>query len=444
MTLRLILTLPFILLSGCQLLTSTSNITPLEPDRSPRNIIMIVADGMGPAYPTAYRLFKDNPDTEIIETTVFDRYLVGMASTYPAQQSGYVTDSAAAATALASGHKSYNGAIGVNVNKEPVESVLTFAKNKGKAIGVAVTSEVNHATPASYLTHNEYRKNYNDIADSYIDDGWKADILLGGGTDYFMRDDRNIVAELQAQGVHYVSDYQQLADLPDAPVFGLFAGSGLPGANSDSDQKRLTTMTKATINYLTKDKRGFFALIEASQVDWAGHSNDIAHAMAEMDDLAQTLIFLEDYVSRHPDTLVVLTADHSTGGVTIAANNKYKWDPRFLRSLQQPLEAIGEAWLNNDLDQRALGEWFGSALSRKQYIQLKAIKKMALAAKKPEKTMIMGLKRFVDNVTNTGWTTGGHTGIDVPVYAFGASAEQFRGHQDNTEIADKIFTLLGR
>ena len=157
-----------LVLSGC---TATekgdASSSPVKQSTtSPKNIIMIVGDGMGPAYTTAYRYYKDNPHTEFIEETVFDRHLVGMSSTYPARVSGFVTDSAAAATALATGVKSYNGAIGLDANKQPVETVLERAKKHGKKTGVVVTSQVNHATPASYLAHNEHRKNYNAIADS--------------------------------------------------------------------------------------------------------------------------------------------------------------------------------------------------------------------------------------------------------------------------------------
>ena len=418
--------------------TSSSN------KNRPKNIIMIVADGMGPAYPTAYRLYRDDPNTAAVETTIFDKYLVGASSTVPAAVSGYVTDSAASATALAAGVKSYNGAIGVDVDKNPVKSVLTYAKEQGKGIGVAVTSEVNHATPAAYLSHNEYRKNYNALADSYIDNGWKSDVLLGGGTDYFIRDDRNIVAELQQQGIHYVDSYEALASLPNKPVFGLFAPKGLPNAKADSDVRRLTTMVKAMTQHLEDHDNGFFALIEASQVDWAGHANNIAHAMIEMDDLAHTLLYLETFVEQHPETLVVLTADHSTGGLTVAANGAYKWDPSLLRTLDKPLSHIAKQWLSTELTKKALSDLFGTALTDKQYQSLVTAKQSALSAEKPQKAMLTALKQFVDDVTNTGWTTGGHTGIDVPVYAFGHSAEVFIGHQDNTDIADKIFALLGR
>lgn len=136
----------------------------------PHNIIMVVADGMGPAYTTAYRYLKDDKNTPEVENTIFDKYYIGSSSTYPAAVSGYVTDSAASATALATGIKSYNGAIAVDVNKKPVETVLERAKKYGMKTGAVVTSQVNHATPASYIAHNESRQNYDEIADSYVDE----------------------------------------------------------------------------------------------------------------------------------------------------------------------------------------------------------------------------------------------------------------------------------
>ena len=305
--------------------TSTNNIQPL-----PQNIIMVIGDGMGPAYTTAYRYFSDNPETTIVEQTVFDRHLTGLSTTYPASISGVVTDSAASATALATGVKSYNGAIGVDVNKNEVQTVLEWAKLQGKKTGVIVTSQINHATPASYLTHNEYRKNYNEIADSYIDNGIKADLYLGGGWNYFIREDRNLVNEFKQAGFHYIDNYSGLSNLPNnKPVLGLFADKGLPWALDDTNKHRLSTMTKAGIHHLldlqqsdTEEDNGFFMLIEGSQVDWAGHGNDISSAMAEMDDLAKTIEYLEHFVEHHPNTLVIVTADH---GDAIASHGA-GWD----------------------------------------------------------------------------------------------------------------------
>ena len=433
----------------------------LANSHSPKNIIMVIADGMGPAYTTAYRLFNDNPDTEIIEPTIFDKTLVGLSSTQPASVSGFVTDSAAAATALSTGVKTYNGAIGVDVNKKPIQTVLEFAKLQGKKTGVVVTSQVNHATPASYLTHNESRHNYNAIADSYLDTGIKADVYLGGGWQYFLRDDRNLVSEFIDKGFQYIDDFTQLPTLTDnTPTLGLFANTGLPWSLDESNAFRLTAMSKAAIKQL-ENPQGYFLLIEASQIDWAGHSNDIASAMAEMNDLANTLQYLAKYVNNNPNTLVVLTADHSTGGFSIGANGTYAWHPEILRTMQRSPRAIAKALslqkltlhnvstlLNVNIDAQELSKLIDAKAEAQQ--ALLAYNKLPVEARQnSEKTNVEGalyvaINKLIDKRTNTGWTTGGHTGVDVPLHAFGKKSTEFTGLLDNTDIAKKLFMFLGK
>lgn len=422
----------------------------------PKNIIMIVGDGMGPAYTSAYRYFHDDPKTKAVEDTVFDRNLVGMSSTYPARVSGYVTDSAAGATALATGFKTYNGAIAVTKDKKPVETVLERAKKLGKSIGVVVTSQVNHATPAGYLAHNESRENYNEIADSYVDDGWKTDILLGGGWKYFIRDDRNLVKELQAKGVNYVDNYQQLANLPtNQPILGLFADKGLPWALDDKNSHRLSLMTKAATKHLvnTKNPNGFFMLIEGSQIDWGGHGNDIIDVMGEMDDLAKTLEYLEKFVKQHPDTLVVITADHSTGGLSVAANGKYEWNPNVLRTIKHSANFISKKLTTEKIDSKNTKALFNFDLTAAEISLLISSKKSPpkeashnlyadKKTSKVQKALLKTIKDIINARTNTGWTSGGHTAVDVPVFAFGKQKELFYGFQDDTDIAKKIFKLL--
>ena len=434
---------------------------------APENIIMIVGDGMGPGYTSAYRYFHDDPKTKEIEQTVFDRHLVGMSSTYPAQVSGVVTDSAAGATALATGIKTYNGAIGVDADRNPLESVLVWAKKQGKKTGVVVTSRINHATPASYLAHNEYRRNYDAIADSYVDDTLngqiKADLIMGGGWKHFIRKERNLVNEFKQAGFHYLDSYDELGKLPkNQPVLGLFANKGLPWALDDSNKHRLSAMAKAATAHL-ENKNGYFMLIEASQVDWGGHSNDIAAAMAEMDDLAKTLEYLESYVAKNPDTLVVLTADHSTGGFTIGAHGEYAWRPEILRTMIMSPETIAEKLSAKAFDKAYADSLFNFTLTDVELAQLQLDKaeaeaevkayQAAKAAGKADKldepeevlwVMEESVKYIIDKRTNTGWTSSGHTGIDVPVFAFGKQSELFRGLQDNTDIAKKIFALLGK
>lgn len=441
---------------------------------SPKNIIMIVGDGMGPAYTTAYRYYNDDPTTVEIEQSVFDKHYVGTSSTYPAKVSGYITDSAAAATALATGVKTYNDAISVDTNKKPLLTVLEWAKQQGKKTGIVVTSQINHATPASYLSHNENRNNYNAIADSYIDNGIKADLYFGGGWKYFIREDRHLVNEFKAAGFQYIDDYQELSTLErNKPVLGLFGDSGLPWSLDDKEKHRLSLMTETATKQL-KNPNGYFMLVEASQIDWGGHGRDIGAAMAEMDDLAKTIAFLEEYVAKNPDTLVVLTADHSTGGLSIGRktaksnkdiHSKYLWQPEILRTLTLSPEKFAKTFANNNLTLAQVNKMLNFEISAEdmtlllqskqegikileQYQQLSAAQKYAKWAPKAEGQILIAIKKIIDIQTNTGWgsisASGTHTAIDVPVYAFGKGSEQFNGQIDNTDIAKKIFTLLGK
>ncbi|MBA6252430.1 alkaline phosphatase [Colwellia sp. MB3u-55] len=453
-------------LTACQTIDNDStamlvNTETAKKMPSPKNIIMVIADGMGPAYTTSYRYFNDDPTTDIVEETVFDRLLVGSVSTYPASVSGLVTDSAAGATALATGYKTYNGAIALDVNKNSVETVLEFAKKQGKKTGVVVTSQINHATPAGYLTHNESRNNYNAIADSYIDKGIKADVYFGGGWKYFIREDRNLIEEFKASGFQYIDNYNALNTLkPEMPVIGLFDDTGLPSAQDDSDPYRLSAMTKVAIKQLENSK-GYFMLVEASQIDWAGHSNDIATAMAEMSDLAKTMEYLEEYVKQNPDTLVILTADHSTGGLTVGARGKYEWHPEVLRTMKSSPSVIAKQLANNPVTQQGLSQLLNFDVTNNEVEQIEAAKIFAveeiatyksldeqekLKTKEPTMNNIIAsaIKNIIDIRTNTGWTSGGHTAIDVPLHTLGKSSEVLKGKVDNTDIAKQIFLLLGK
>lgn len=443
-------------------------------ENAPKNIIMIVGDGMGPAFTTAYRYYNDDPKTPEIEQTVFDRHFKGTSSTYPAPESGYITDSAASATALSTGVKTYNNAIGLDINRKPVETVLEYAKQTGKKTGVVVTVQINHATPASYLAHNVHRYNYNAIADSYLDDGIKADLYLGGGWQYFIRKDRNLVNEFIASGFHYIDKYSELSTIPEnKPVLGLFDKTNLPWALDDTNKHRLSTMTKAATKQL-ENKNGFFMLVEGSQIDYAGHARDIAAAMAEMDDLAKTLEYLETYVEEHPDTLVVITADHSTGGLTIGKktartdpniNSKYLWRPEFLRTMTMSPKTIAEKFIASELSMTQVSDLLSFDITTtdienlaqaklidqdliKQFNLLSAEAKKGKRKPKPYQSVLNVITKLIDMKTNTGWgsisPSGTHTAIDVPVFAFGKGSEMFTGFQDNTDIAKKIFTLLGK
>ncbi|MFT2090429.1 alkaline phosphatase [Paraglaciecola sp. 2405UD69-4] len=407
---------------------------------APKNIIMVVGDGMGPAFTSAYRMYADDPSTPEVEQTVFDRLLVGMASTHPDITTGYVTDSAAGATALSTGVKTYNGAIGVDVDKQSVQTVLELAKQQGRKTGVAVTSQINHATPAGFSAHNESRQNYNEIADSYFDDKinnqFVLDVMLGGGWKYFIREDRNLVQQFEQSGYQYIDKYEQLDTVKaGVPLLGLFADVGLPWALDSEGKQRLRALAKTAVKQLENDK-GFFLLVEGSQVDWAGHANDVAAAMAEMHDLALTLEWLEAYVKSRDDTLMVITADHSTGGLTIGANRIYNWDPAPLKNLKSSPEEISKLLVTAKDRAQVAANHLGLELTdeeRKQLVDIESDN---------ARVFHKAITKILDNRSITGWTTGGHTGVDVPVMAIGPGSNHFKGHLDNTQIAENIFELL--
>ncbi|WP_199528992.1 alkaline phosphatase [Pseudoalteromonas sp. bablab_jr010] len=408
-------------------------------ESAPKNIIYMIGDGMGPAYTTAYRYFKDDPNTKVVDPTVFDTILRGMAHTYPDDHT-YVTDSAAGATALSSGHKSYNGAIAVDTDKKPVKTMLEVAKERGMTTALVATSQINHATPASFASHNESRRNYDEIANDYIDNKiagkLPVDLMLGGGTKYYVREDRNLVEEFKAAGYQYSDDFAAMNDLKQVPALGLFAEVGLPFA-LDENPTRLTQMTTKALDLLDgQNDKGFFVMIEGSQIDWCGHANDIACAMGEMDDFAKSIEQAKAYVDKNPDTLLVITADHSTGGLTLGAHGQYKWETDVVKGVKATAGTITKDLLEND-DLKAVWQKYSDIeFTDANSIKLNEAKKMG------DKALLLAVKDIINHASFTGWTTGGHTAIDVQVFAYGKRAEDFYGSQNNTAIADKLIDFI--
>ncbi len=408
-------------------------------ETAPKNVIYMIGDGMGPAYTTAYRYFKDDPTTKSVDQTVFDTMLTGMARTYPDDHT-VVTDSAASATALSSGHKSYNGAIAVDTDKKPLKTMLEIAKQRGMTTALLATSQINHATPASFAAHNESRNNYDEIANDYIDNKiagkLPVDLMLGGGTKYFIRDDRNLVDEFKAAGYQYGDDIQNLDQITQLPAIGLYAAKGLPFA-LDENPTRLTKLTSKALDLLdNQNKDGFFVMIEGSQIDWCGHANDIACAMAEMDDFASAIEKAKAYVDKNKDTLLVITADHSTGGLTLGAHGQYKWEADVVHGVKATAGTITQHLLESDDLKSVWNKYTSIAFTPENKIKLEQAKSMG------DKALNLAVKSIISDTSFTGWTTGGHTAVDVQVFAYGKGSEQFVGSQNNTDIADKLIHFI--
>jgi len=245
--------------------------------------------------------------------------IVGLHKSYSSDN--LVTDSASGATAFACGVKTYNGAIGVNPDTVAVKTILEEAEEKNYATGLVATSTIVHATPASFIAHVKQRKMYEEIAADFL----KTDIdfFLGGGKKYFDRrqkDDRNLYEELRAKG-YVVSDYFQ-ENLKDIEIDNTKKFAYL---TSDADplpvaqgRDYLPLASKKATNFLdNQGDKPFFLMIEGSQIDWGGHANDSDYIITEMLDFNEAIANVLKFAEADGETLVIVTADHETGGYSI-------------------------------------------------------------------------------------------------------------------------------
>jgi len=299
--------------------TSTAISTQkVEKPSHPKNIIFMVGDGMGITQITSGLYSNSNYlNLERIKH-------IGLHKSYAYDK--LVTDSAAGATAFASGVKTYNGAIGVGPDTVAVQTILEEAEEKGMKTGLVATSSIVHATPASFIAHNKYRKNYEEIAADFLNTD--IDYFVGGGTKFFERretDERNLTEELTKKGYRMSNFFKE--DLKDIKLnasekFGfLTADDGAVPVAQGRDYLPLASTMGA--NHLNADnENGFFLMIESSQIDWGGHANDADWIISEMKEFDEVIGQILDFAEADGNTLVIITADHETGGFAINKESK--------------------------------------------------------------------------------------------------------------------------
>lgn len=281
------------------------------PASSP-NIILMIGDGMGLSQISA--LYVDTGYTN------FNRMAVtGLVRTTPARHK--ITDSAAGATAFSTGVKSYNGAIGVNVDTIPVPTIMETLKASGYACGLVVTSSVTHATPAAFYAHVAHRDEEEAIALQLVNA--RLDFIAGGGTDFMekRKDQLNLMDSLTARGyaIYREPDYSEIYD--KKPQAHLLAPKGMERYGKGRGDY-LSLYTEKALNYLEAGQRPFILLIEGSQIDWAGHANKTDYLLEELWDFNNAVGKAADFVTRQPNTILVITADHETGGFAILPASK--------------------------------------------------------------------------------------------------------------------------
>ncbi|AWL11574.1 Alkaline phosphatase [Saliniradius amylolyticus] len=406
------------------------------------NIILMIGDGMGVSHTTAYRYFAD--ESRPARPTVLDEMLVGMSRNTP-DDDYLITDSAAGATALSAGIKTYNGAIAVDNNKQPVPTVLELAKERGYQTGVISTVQVNHATPASFLAHNEARRNYHELADDYLDekikDQFKFDVLLGGGTDYFVRNDRDLTEEFKQAGGTYIDDWSELEKTNSLPLMGLFAPVNLPYVvdTDDKDVTRLATMVSKATDLLDDAGKPFFLMAEGGMIDWCSHDNDIACTMYEMTDFANGVQAAKDYVDAHPNTLLVITADHETGGLSVGGYHTKQWKPAIVKQVHRAIVTLADDILAAEPEQAP--KLVAAAVDFE--LTDKEVKQLVRDRRTGSRDIIrQRLRDMINERTITGWTSLNHSAGDIQIFAYGQGAEAFRGSMENNVIGQKLIDLV--
>lgn len=399
------------------------------------NIIYLVGDGMS---------FNQLLLASILE----GRVLTTMTLPYTAITTTYsynswVTDSAPAGTALFSGFKTLNRAIGVFPNGEPITSIFEIAKNGGYKIGLAVTCRVTHATPASVYGHVSNRDDELTLAKQLAESG-TVDVVFGGGWQWFLptanggrrTDGMNLIELMKQKGYEYVNSIDGLKSASSDKVLGLFAASHLePVSSRPSSQPTLDLMTTKALEILSKSGEPFMLMVEGSQIDWEAHSNDFYGVWKETVEFDNAVKVALEFAKKDGNTLVIVTGDHETGGLSLSKGG-YSVNVELARKAKGTTQMFLSQYNISDKEKfvQGLKDWYGISISDAEYETLRKVSSSNLRRE---------LARFVSEKVGFGWTTWDHTAAPVPVYAFGPGAQYFVGFMDNTDIPKLILKLTG-
>ncbi|HDR7571936.1 TPA: alkaline phosphatase, partial [Bacillus mobilis] len=415
-------------------------------ERQPKNIIIMVMDGTSSSATTLARLYKG-------KSLALDEMVTGGVRTYSAESA--ITDSAPAATALATGKKSNSGYVGVlpsivsspglkPIKEEdklrPVANVLEGAKQTGRATGIVATAEIQHATPAGFSVHHVNRKHFDIIAEQQVYQN--IDVVLGGGKAALLsikrKDGEDLVKVIQDKGYDFVETKDALLNSKSNKIWGSFSHHALAfdmdREATNPEQPTLSQMTEKAIQTLSKNKDGFFLFVEGSKPDWAAHVNDpigmISDVLAFDNAVAEALKFAK----KDGNTMLIAVADHGNSGISIGNRNTTKGynttpvsayiDP--LKKAKMTLEGVTQK-INNDLSNIVeVAALYGlNNLTEVEKEKLKVVQKKS--------DMGPILTTLLANRANIGFTTGGHTGEDVFLYSYGPQKPY--GLIQNTDVA---------
>lgn len=426
-----------------------------------KNVIIVMPDGMSATHATVARWYLGG------KRLASDEMISGAIRSYSAES--LISDSAPASTAFATGHKSNSKFIGVlpakitmpglaqipaELQYKPVATVLEGAKLSGKSTGLVATSNIQHASPAGYSAHTFNRGDYNDIAEQqvYLD----IDVVFGGGKQYLLptdlggkrKDGENLVNVLKSKQVQFVETRDELMKLRAGKAWGMFAMDDMAYEFDRPvlrpQEPSLAEMTKKAIELLSTNQKGFFLFVEGSKVDWASHANDPIGVISDVLAWDDALKVALDFAKKDGQTLVLAFTDHGNGGMSIGNRSTDKnYDTLPYEALVTQLKKATltgegvEKMLAGDLSTSniyyIMSTYFGiEDLTAEEADAIKA-------AKKGSMNYVVG--PIISKRSAIGWTTTGHTGEDVFLYAYGPNKPT--GLIENTDLAVAQATALG-
>jgi alkaline phosphatase len=411
-----------------------------------RNVILFIPDGFGPAQGTMARDFRRDY-LQQGPSLVMDDMEVGSVRTFATDNR--VTDSASSATAYATGHKTYNGAIGVDTERRPLATVLQGAKQRGMATGVVTTTRITHATPASFVAHVPQRAMEAQIAEHLL---WtRPDVVIGGGLRFFRpeadggsrTDGRDLIEEARSAGYSVALDRQTYDLAATKPFFALLADDHLAYEvdRRHTDEPSLAEMTQKALELLSAGDDGFFVMIEAGRIDHAAHGNDPVGTLHDVLAFDEALRVARQFVEADGQTLLISVADHETGGMTLGriidGRSHYGWYPEVLARVGSSQGRMVDAISVGD---RSAGDILA------EYAGVDDVTEEELAALEGARIDGRGLGSVISEIISKragiGWTTGGHTGVDVRLHAFGPGSDLLVGNHDNSYIGQFIARVL--
>ena len=425
-----------------------------DKKKEPTNVIMMVMDGTSAGATTLSRWYKGG-------NLAMDEMMAGGGRTYSADSA--ITDSAPAATALATGHKSNDKYIGVLPSvvtspgldpidpkdaHKPVANVLEGAKLQGKATGIISTSEIQHATPAGFSAHVTHRSNYGDIAEQQVYQG--IDVVLGGGkeslspgtTNNARKDGEDLLTVLENNKYDIVEDRNELLTSNSNKIWGTFATSTLAyefdRKTTNPSEPTLAEMTDKAIDTLNKDKDGFFLFVEGSKIDWAAHANDtigmISDTLAFDDAVKEAL----EFAKKDGNTMVIAVSDHGNSGITMGDMNTNSIYPN--TPVSAYIDPLKKASMTVEGALSQLKTDKSNLLEVAVLYGLDDLTAEELEILHSSKSIGADMVKMLAERAHIGYTTGGHTGEDVFLYSYGPSRPT--GLVENTDLAIKMAQFM--